>query len=101
MGEVTQGHAPGLADCCVSAGHGDVFEVCCTFEGLKIRNQHLSAPNIAVGAIPGAVKSYPNDITSQMIFCHATGDVGMVMLYADLFHIPLSQSPLGRKVVGV
>ena len=48
------------------------------------RDQKFAAPDLAIGAISGAIERYADHLVREMVLRHATGDVRMVMLHADL-----------------
>ncbi len=64
------------------AGHRDVLKMRSSLKATEVSDQHLAAPGVAVGAIPGAVESDANDGTDEVILCHTTGDVSMMVLNA-------------------
>src|SRR5258707_20128 len=68
------------------------------FKAGKIRHKKLTTPDLAVGAVSRAVQGYPNHLFTQVVFCHATRDVGVVVLDTDLFHSILLERKLRAHV---
>src|SRR5450755_3180764 len=72
-----------------------------TFEVFISGEQYLTTPDISVRAVARTIQCESDHSVFQVVLCHATGDVRMVMLYAHQFHSTLLQRPFGGKVVGV
>ena len=62
----------------------------------KIGDQELATPYLPIRAISGAIKRHTNYFVGEMVFRHATGNVGMVMLNADKY-LPIVTEIWGTK----
>src|ERR1700722_17463412 len=82
--QVAARHAPRLSDRGVAPGQQYIPKMSAPGEAGEIRNQKFASPNSAVGPKSSAVQGHPQNLAAQVIFRHATRDVRMVMLHADL-----------------
>src|SRR5689334_9941023 len=97
--QVNGGHAPGFAYGARASGHRHVIEVRDAFGICKIGYKKLAAPELAVGAESKSIHSDADHRAVNFVVCHATGDVGVMMLYADLYvDLVERQSVFGRQV---
>ena len=78
-----EGHAPRLADCGFTAGHGHVVEMGEAVEAIEVTDQHFPAPDAAVCAITGAVERKAYDGIREGMLGHARRYVGVMMLDGD------------------
>src|SRR5512140_864026 len=54
------------------------------FEAGKVGDQEFSSPNLAIGAVSGAIEGNADHLSFEVILRHATRDVCMVVLHAYL-----------------
>ena len=94
--EMSQCHAPGLADRLFAARHADAAEMSRAAKPAVIADQEFAAPDGPVGAEAGAVERHADDRLVQSMLGHATRHVRMVMLDGE--H---AASCLGRSLPGI
>ena len=87
-GEMSESHAPGFVDGCIAAGHGRVTEMREAAEGcgvarVEVGDEDFPAPYSPIRPVAGAVEREAYDGAVDTIFCHAGGDVGVVVLNGD------------------
>ena len=74
-------------------------------KSLVVSYKKLPTPDIAVGAITGAIKGYPDNRGLQSVIYHATDNMGMMMLHRDKPNISRFTSQflgiLGGKILRV
>src|SRR5690349_19494465 len=67
----------------------------------EISNQEFTAPDLAVGAETGAIEGDADHFAIQSVLGHATGDVRVMMLYADLALNRQIERELGAEIRGM
>jgi hypothetical protein len=68
----------------IAAGKRHGAEVGATLKACKIRKEKFTAPDWAIRSEPGAIHGDPDDLSTEVIFCHAAGDVCVMMLHRKL-----------------
>ncbi len=79
---VDHGHrdAPALPGGIVAADLQEGLDACRPAEMPVVREQKLTAPDAAVGAVARAVQCDADDRLGMVVFCHAGHDMGIVVL---------------------
>ena len=75
-----------------------VAQVRAPFESAVVRHQELPAPDLAVGPVAGAIQRHADYFPAQSILGHATGDVRVMVLHADLLQVRHAQRVLRAQV---
>src|ERR1019366_10493650 len=68
---------------CTPARHGEETKMPPPLESSEVGDQKFAAPDLPIGAIAGPIECYAYHLAAQMVFRHATGDMGVVMLHAN------------------
>ena len=105
MREVTDRHAPGIANRGRSTGQRHVLEMSGAVETFVARYKHLPSPDVAVGAVAGAIERKTDYTACEVVLRHTTCNVGVVVLDANegdsfLLERPFCGEIIGVKVVG-
>src|SRR5215469_17838869 len=104
MRQVAHRHAPGLVNRSSSARQGNIGEVGGALEASAVGNQNFPAPNLAIGAVSGAVERKTDDFALEMVLRHAAGNMRVMMLNTDEGRVLLARPPggevVGMKIVG-
>src|SRR6185437_2556274 len=99
MRKIADRHAPRPMNCCRTSGKRYVLKMRSTLEAFIASNQDFAAPYVSVGAVTGAIEGKADDLSFEMVFCHAAGNVRVMVLYADQRQFGFLQGPLCREVV--
>ena len=99
--QVRRGHPPRLPDRGGTARHRDRREVPRPAELGQVGDQELTAPDRAVGAVPGPVERDPDDRAGLAVVGQAGGDVRVVVLDPRQVHPVQVQGVLGGQVLRV
>ncbi len=81
--QVGQRHAPRFAHSGIAARQRHRPEMPGTPEAVIPPDQEFAPPDRAVAAVAGAVEDDADHVAVQAVFCHAGGQVGMVVLHRD------------------
>ena len=92
-------HAPRLADRLLAAGHADRMQVPDALEAAQVAVQQLAAPDRAVGPVAGAVVDRADRGLRLAVLGEAGGEVGVVVLHADVLDAVALERVRGRQVV--
>src|SRR6185437_14838074 len=85
---------------CCAAEKRNVFRKRGTLETFITSNQDFAAPYVSVGAVTSPVESKAYDLSFEMVFRHAAGNVRVMVLHADQRHdVSFLQGPLCREVI--
>ena len=95
------GHAPGLADRRLAAGHAHREQRPHALEPAQVAAQQLAAPHRPVGAVPGPVVDRPQRRPGLAVLGQARGQVRVVVLHAHEIDIRALERELRRQVLGV
>ena len=71
------------------------------FEAGQVCDEKLSAPNLTVGSIAGAVERHANHVLAQMVLGHTGGDVSVMVLHPDPFQSIQFLGESGTEVIGM
>jgi hypothetical protein len=82
MREIAYGHAPWFANSCVSARQRHILEMGHSVKAVVPSDQHFTAPDMTISSVSGSIESKSDDTSLHVVFCHATGNVRMVMLHS-------------------
>ena len=100
--QVDRRHAPGLAYGARAAGHRHVIEMRNAFGICEVGHKKFAAPESPIRAKSQAIHRHADDCALNVVVCHATGDVRVMMLHTDLrFDLVERQRVLGRQVFRV
>src|SRR5579862_358806 len=99
--QVAECHAPWMTDGRIPARHRHIPQVSMSLKSGEIGNQEFASPDLAIRPEAGTIEGHADHFPGQMIFSHATGDVRMMMLHADLTFQVEAKSETGTHVVGM
>ena len=96
--EITDRHAPGFVNGRRPSGYRDVLKMSNALKAFIASHEHLSAPDLAVSAVTRSVQGKADNSSFEVVFCHAAGDVGVMVLHSNQRQVSL-QCPFSREIV--
>ncbi len=81
--DITQSHSVRLMNGSRPSRHRYIFKVRQSLKSAIVTEQKLSAPQIAVSPVTGAIEGHTDNRRLNIVFGHTTGNVRMVVLHSD------------------
>ena len=97
--QIAEAEPPRFANGPVAARQRNITKMGATLESGEIGHQKFPAPDLAVRAEPGSVECDADDFVGDPVLGHATRDVRVMMLDADLWKIRHLQRELGAQIL--
>ena len=97
--QIAQAETPGFANSPVATREWNVPKMRAALKSGEIGHQKFAAPNLAVGAEARSIKGHADHFVGDPILGHATRDVRVMVLDADLLNIRHLQRQLGAEIL--
>ncbi len=100
-GKIADRRPPGLMNGRLAAGQWHRLQPGVTFKRARLADEHLAAPNRAIGSVTRAVEDDADGFLGHVVFSHHRRQMRVMMLDAEARHVRLLQSPFGREILGM